>query len=202
MDQAALQACGQAAGKISTLSRERITQELLKILAVPDVAETLQIMFENGVLKELYDDNYSSPSLQKLSALQANYGGINVMARLFMVAGSKPKFFEDILRLSHAQKNFLIKLDMVTRSDFYHDERALKKAIFYHGNDLLLQGYLFAAATGQVEEDHSKIDLIQNWQAPECPITGETLIAEGYQTGPELGQELKRRQEEWLTSEL
>ena len=44
MDVAALEACRGAADNISTLSRERITQELLKILSVEDPTEILSVM--------------------------------------------------------------------------------------------------------------------------------------------------------------
>ena len=126
------------------------------------------------------------------------------MARLFIVAGCKARLFENSLRLSHAQKNFLIKVDMVAGSVFHQDrdEKAIKKAIFYHGNEMVMQGYLVMVTKGELKEDEGIIDILKNWQAPTCPITGQELIAEGYQTGPELVQELARRQEEWLKDNL
>ena len=93
---------------------------------------------------------------------------------------------------------------MVAGSVFHQDqdEKAVKKAIFYHGNEMILQGYLVMVAKGEMKEDERIIDILENWQAPTCPITGQDLIAEGYKTGPELGQELTRRQEEWLEDNL
>lgn len=201
-DKEALGACAQAADKISTLSRERITQEFLKILAVPHVSNVLKLMFDHGILKELPDDHCDLELLQKLSDLQVKHDVVNVVSRLLVLAGNKAKLFDDYLRLSHAQKNFLIKLDMVVHSSFYHDDKELKKAIFYHGNELLLQGCLYSIAMNDVEENVDMISLAMNWQAPKCPITGEMLLTEGYQTGPELGQELERRQQEWLEENL
>ena len=235
MDAGALKACAAAADKISSLSRERITQEFLKILAVSGAPEILKIMFNHKVLTGLADKSYQVNMLQRLCDLQEKYSpslsyfgstegsktisrdpaiksqddrvgvsqddarGVNaLMARLFVLAGYKPSLFDDYLRLSHAQTKFLIKLEMAVSAVFYGDEKALKKAIFYHGNDLMLQGYLLVLANGKTQENKEMIGVLQNWQAPECPITGETLLAEGYQTGPELGLELKRRQEEWL----
>jgi hypothetical protein len=57
---------------------------------------------------------------------------------------------------------------------------------------------LLICANKGSEVDERLLDILKNWQAPECPITGEMLIKEGYVTGPDLGQELSRRQEEWL----
>ncbi len=198
IDRPALAACKEAANEISTLSRERITQEFLKILSVSNADEILQIMFDNNVLKEIFDKNYNPETLRKLSALQLEYDAVDVLPRLFVLAGNKPCFFEDYLRFSHAQKKFIIKMEMAVCSAFYKNEKALKKAIFYHGNKLLLQGYIVLLAKEKAIADAGMIELLKTWQAPKCPITGETLILEGYKTGPELGQELKCRQEEWL----
>ena len=202
MDAAALKACADTAEHISTLSRERVTSELLKILSVGHAAGILKIMFDHNVLREISDSKYQDAVLQKLCDLQRDHDAQDVVARLFVIGGNKPKFYDDVLRLTHSQKNFLVKLDMAYDTALYADDKALKKAIFYHGNDLLLQGYLLLAANGQVKVDRTLIDILKNWQAPACPITGEDLLAEGYQTGPELGQELVRRQEEWLKENL
>lgn len=197
-DVEALAACKGAADQISTLSRERITQEFLKILAVPDCFITLKIMFDHNVLSEIFDKDYQLGMLQNLCELQEEFGAVDIMARLFVLAGYKARFFDRCLRLSHAQKKLIVKMDMAVRSVSYDNERALKKAIFHHGNQLLLQGYLLMIARGDAQKDRGMIEMVTNWQAPECPISGKDLITEGYQTGPELGQELERRQEEWL----
>ena len=198
MDDGALGACRDAADKISTLSRERIMQEFLKILSISDPTNVLRIMFDNNILKNLADKNYQENVLQKLCVRQQQNDATNIEARLFVLAGCQPKLFEEHMRLSHAQKNFIIKLQMASYAQLYADERALKKAIYYHGNDLMVQGYFLGVAMGQVEQSAQMIDFAQNWQAPKCPVTGATLMAEGYVTGPDLGQELKRREEEWL----
>lgn len=202
MDASALKACQEAADQIDTLSRERVTSEFLKILSVRCAAEILKIMFDYNVLRELSDLDYQGSILQNLCDLQVEQDAENIVSRLFVLAGNKPKFYDDVLRLSHAQKNFLVKLGMAYDGALYVDEKALKKAIFYHGNELLLQGYLLLVANGQIQEDNTLLGVLKNWQAPKCPVTGEDLLSEGYQTGPELGQELARRQEEWLENSL
>jgi poly(A) polymerase len=202
IDRESLQACEDAATNIESLSRERITQEFLKILASSQVVEALQVMFDHQILIDICGAHYSGYELKKLVNLQEKYDAVNLMTRLFIVSGDEPKFHDELLRLSHAQKNFLVKLEMVKTNDFFADKKSLKRAIFYHGNELLVQGYLLALAMGRAYEDSEMFDLALNWQAPECPINGEMLIAEGYQTGPDLGQELERRREEWLDEVL
>ncbi len=194
----ALNACRKAADKISSLSRERITQEFLKILATDKAVEVLDLMFAHNILLDFKSEAYQADHLKHVIALQNKNQALDVVTRLFILNGNKPKFHDDILRLSHAQKNFLVKLEMVKHPHFYSDKKSLKKAIYHHGNNLMTQGLLLSSALGQTDESPKTIELVQNWQAPKCPITGQQLLAEGYQTGPELGQELARRQEEWL----
>ena len=202
IEQGALKACREAADKISTLSRERITSEFLKILSISDPTEILNMMFEHNVLNSLAGDNYQADIMKRLCVLQSKYNAMRVEARLFVLAGCQPKYFDDYLRLSHKQKNFTVKLLMTSCRDLFVDERAIKKAIYYHGNDLMTQGYLLNVAMGEVEEDENMIDFAKNWQAPKCPINGQSLMKEGYVTGPDLGQELKRREAEWLEKVL
>jgi len=193
-----LKACVDVADKIETLSRERITQEFLKIVDANRAPEILRVMFDHGVLHDLPNENFDDETLVRLIKYQNEHGVNNTMSRLFILGGNKPNLFEKYLRLSHAQMKFLIKLEMATNKILYANEKAIKKAIFYHGNELLIQGYLLLCAIQGQMVDKGMFDVLKKWQAPECPITGETLLAEGFQTGPELGAELKRRTEEWL----
>ncbi len=201
-DAKALQACQKFSDKIVTLSRERITSELYKILSVNNSSHVLDIMLNNKVLEDLFNTNYDRKVMQNLCELQEKYGAINVEARLFVMSACQPKLHEDYLRLSHAQSNFMIKLIATLSGDLYKDMKALKKAVFYHGNDLILQGYLLSGALERVNITEGFIEVLKNWKAPKFPVTGNDLMKEGYQTGPELGEELMRRKEEWLEEEI
>jgi poly(A) polymerase len=202
MDGGALRVCQEAAGGISSLSRERITSEFLKILSVSDVVDILKIIFDCNVLPDLFDLEYEASALNRLCSLQVEHGAVELMPRLFVLAGNRPRFHDDTLRLSHAQKKFLVKLEMAFNPVWYATEKILKKAIYHHGNALMLQGYLLICANNDSEVDDGSLGILKNWQAPKCPITGEMLIKEGYVTGPDLGQELSRRKEEWLDEVL
>lgn len=202
MDKTALQACKKAANNIETLSLERITQEFLKILSADNTADILEIMFSHDVLKDIADEKFSLEIMQKLCALQVQYLSFNVGTRLFVLGGCKPKLFEDYLRLSHVQKNFIIKLEMASSKEFLQNNKSLKKAIYYHGHDLMMQGYLIGIAKEKIEFNAEMLDTIKNWQAPKFEVTGETLMNEGYEQGPLIGIELKRREEEWLEEVL
>ena len=71
-----------------------------------------------------------------------------------------------------------------------------------HGRAIVFQGYLLLIAQEKIKQQSSVFDMITRWDIPDCPITGEALIKEGYKTSPELGRELERRKEEWLDTIL
>src|SRR5205085_7450163 len=49
-DAAAVEACAERANDLMGLSRERIADELLKLLGMPDPASTVRVMLERGIL--------------------------------------------------------------------------------------------------------------------------------------------------------
>lgn len=198
IDSQGLTACKKFSDQIQTLSRERITAEFFKILETDKAPDVIQLMKDHHILTDLIDKNYKMERLEDLIAAQVAYKMFHPVSRLFVVAGYKARIYEDYLRFSHAQQNFLVKLEMVSQSNFFKDNKNIKKAIYHHGRDLIVQGYLLTMSKGDVQDQKSTMDILLNWEPPECPITGATLLAEGYKTGPELGQELARRQEEWI----
>lgn len=198
-----LQICAAHNDGIKQLSRERITQEFFKILKTAQADKVLGVMFQANILKEIRGKNYNAEYLKTLIQLQDIHKDIIesfsiILARYFIVSGAKAKFHDDFLNFSKAQANFIIRLEVIANEAFFLDEKTIKKTMVKQGRELTFQGYLLLCAQNKIAEDEAITTLIKTWPIPECPITGETLLKEGYPTGPELGQELERRKEEWL----
>jgi hypothetical protein len=70
IDTAALEACTARANDLMALSRERIADELLKLLAVADPSSTVQIMLDRGILKPVLPE-IAGDSFHSLKALIA-----------------------------------------------------------------------------------------------------------------------------------
>ncbi len=70
IDTAALEACAARANDLMALSRERIADELLKLLAVADPSSTVRIMLDRGILKPVLPE-VAGDSLRNLKALIA-----------------------------------------------------------------------------------------------------------------------------------
>ena len=197
----ALKACAKYADKIETLSRERITQEFLKIISVDKPEDILRIMFDNNVLKDL--EYGGLETLKHLCTFQNNYGLGFVASRLFALADfslSHIKAMEEYLLLPKVFKKDMQAIDGILRLENLSNEHALKVAVYKFGRVPAAQSLMIELATDRVMNGYAPkaLEIIQNWDIPTFPVTGEDLMKQGIPQGPELGRELSRLEEEWI----
>ena len=84
-DRAALRACAAASRNLKTLSKERVTQEILKILEVAKCPPVLSLMRANGLLKDVIAAGYEETALTALIKKQKE----PELAVSFAAAGGK-----------------------------------------------------------------------------------------------------------------
>ena len=190
-DRAALEACAARANDLMALSRERIADELLKLLALADPTETLQLMIARGIFKPVLPEIGSADRLGALiSAEQAAAIAPDPIRRLAALLPEDPETAADVaarLRLSKRQAKRLISA-AEPRLD---DPQVLAYEI---GADaavdrLLLQGKLDA-----------DLKALQTWHKPRLPIGGGQLIAMGLRPGPVVAATMQAIEREWTRS--
>ena len=200
-DAQALKACAAAADKIPELSAERITQEFTKLLMVKESALTLKLMFDHGVMKD-FDFN-ALEGLKALCHFQNQYELEHLPTRLFALAGLDEKNFETIKKTLLLPKIVLKDIKgvkaVLTRCAF-ENEKQVKIAVYKYGRTTTAQALMVALSKDEVNNKTASayLDIIQNWEIPTFPTTGDDLIAQGFKPGPELGVELERLEEEWV----
>lgn len=202
MDVDALSACQDAAEHIPSLSKERITQEFFKILSAPDPASILSVMFEHGVLKALEFDG-GLKLLSDLCQQQNKHNQGAVSARLTALASLKPSNIEAMQALLLIPKVFKKDIEAihgVLNLPDLVDDHAIRVAVYKYGRIPTAQGLMIELAQGRARGRHAgeALDLIGGWDIPTFPVTGEALIKQGFQTGPALGAELERLEQEWI----
>jgi poly(A) polymerase len=198
-DRDALEACRIEAGHMGDLSRERITQEMFKLLSVPDPSATLIQMLECGVLVDLPGEDFKPDLLLKQTQFQNRYDAFDLSARLFVLAGLKDSAFEKYLVLSNAQKK---EITILSRAyDFFDliSEKDLKILIYRYKNRIAAQILLLKLIEVGVNNDNL-ILLAKTWPAPEFPVTGDDLMKQGFKAGPELGRKLQELEEAWIAN--
>lgn len=197
-DAGALVACRQAAAKIATLSRERITQEFLKILAADNAASILEIMFSNGILAELPGREYDAAILARLIELQLAYGEPEVVTRLAALA-PEPRMLDKYLVLSNTQRKALEQIPAIAATLDEITPSAIRKLIYRYGSLMAGQALLLNAATRNAAVE---FDLIKSWLPPEFPLSGDDVMAAGVPKGPRVGEILRQVEEWWLEQDM
>jgi poly(A) polymerase len=189
---AAYDACAARANDLMALSRERIADELLKLLGSADPAPAVGFMLARDVLKPVLPE-IETTGLQRLEALiatelEAGLAGDSVR-RLAALVPQDAAVAEDIaarLKLSNAKRK-RIMLAVSTRTEA-PDELAYRIGIKSAVDRLLLSGN-----TGQAAR-------IANWQPPRLPISGGALVARGISAGPLVARGLKMVEDRWVAA--
>ena len=189
-DAAAIEACTARANDLMGLSRERIADELLKLLAVPDPSPTVEIMLARGILKPVLPEIASSRlgRLKRLIAAErATAIDADPLRRLAALLPSDPVVAEDVaarLRLSNKAKKRLVCA--VGPAKGPPAALAYRLGVACAVDRLLLAGHAPQAAQ------------MASWHAPRLPITGGQLIKRGLAEGPLVARTLRRIEDSWV----
>ena len=190
-DAAALEACTARANDLMALSRERIADELLKLLGVANPAPTVGVMLQRNILKPVLPE-IEPERLGDLEALLSaeRHAGIagDPLRRLAALLPRDPVLAEDIavrLRLSNKARK---RLACAAASDPASGPHALAYRL---GTDCAVDRLLLAGQTADAAA-------VSQWETPRLPISGGALIKRGLAQGPAVAQTLRRIEDRWV----
>jgi poly(A) polymerase len=190
-DPAALDACAGRANDLMALSRERIADELLKLLGLADPAPTVELMIARGILKPVLPEIEAADRLAALVAAEAAAGiapdPIRRLAALLPADAEVAASVAARLRLSKRAARRL-----VSAADPALDAPEL--LAYRIGNEEAVDRFLLAGETG--------IDLgaLQRWQRPRLAMSGGALIAMGLEPGPVVAATLQAIERDWAAA--
>jgi poly(A) polymerase len=189
-DAKALEACTRRANDLMALSRERIADELMKLLGLPEPAPTLAVMVERDILKPVLPEIVADrvANLEALIAAEADAAippdPVRRLAALLPRSGEIADAIATRLRLSNKGKKRLI---CAVGFDAFSSPRGMAYRL---GSDCAIDRLLLAGAVDQAV-------LVSGWRAPRLPISGGELIARGLTPGPVVARTLKQIDHEW-----
>jgi poly(A) polymerase len=191
-DAAAVDACAARANDLMALSRERIADELLKLLGVTDPAPTVAIMLQRDILKPVLPE-IRAKQLMALKALLAAEIGAQTpgdpLRRLAALLPRDPLIAEDVavrLRLSNKARK---RLACSASSYLLSSPQALTYRL---GKDCALDRLLLAGRPADAAA-------MSAWHAPRLPISGGALIARGLSQGPIVARALRMIEDRWVS---
>jgi poly(A) polymerase len=192
-DEAALEACTARANDLMALSRERIADELLKLLSVENPAATVRVMLEKSILKPVIPET-GPQKWRDLEALvdcerSAAIDG-DPLRRLAALLPRDPEIAGNVasrLRLSNrAKKRCRCAADPKIAAD--PRATAYLAGVECAADRLLLEGRPEDART------------IASWEQPRLAIGGGDLIKRGLTEGPIVSRTLRRIEEDWIAA--
>jgi poly(A) polymerase len=191
-DPAALDACTVRANDLMALSRERIADELLKLLALPDPGPTIALMVERGILAPVLPE-IGKDGVARLSELvgreTAAGEAADPLRRLAALLPADPALAAAMaarLRLSNKAAKRLASA-AGRDGEAIGDPRALAYRI---GIAEAVDRLLLAGGEG--------VAALRSWQKPRFPLGGGDLIAMGLPPGPVVAKTLQAIERQWM----
>jgi poly(A) polymerase len=212
-DAASLAACAELKDGLVRLSAERVSKELLKLLAAEDPRQAAAEMAEAGALAVILPE---ARPLDRLTALvgierrliSQGLGEADAELRLAALlpadAGSAAAAAQR-LRLSNAQRE---RLEAAVPSDPTIDPAmspAQARGRLYVLGPRAFEDRLelaWAERGGDSEPWRGLLDLARAWVRPKFPLTGHDAAAAGLNPGPEVGEALRRAEAFWVENDF
>ena len=190
-DAAALEACAARANDLMALSRERIADELLKLLGLPDPAPTVHLMIGRGILKPVLPEIRSAERLTLLVAAEAAAGiAADPVRRLAALLPANPELAASVAARLRLSKRAARRL--VSAADPGLD--APEPLAYRIGNEEAVDRFLLAGKTG------IDLEALQLWHRPRLPVRGGDLIAMGLEAGPVVAVTLQAIERDWAAA--
>ena len=190
-DEPALEACTARANDLMALSRERIADELIKLLSVDDPSATVGIMLDRAILRPVIPE-IEPRRLADLKSLIAAERAAHVepdpLRRLASLVPRDAEVAEDIavrLKLSNKARKRLA-CAAGPAGELTPQVLAYRLGTQCAVDRLLLGGRADEART------------IAEWKTPRLPISGGTLIKRGLPEGPIVAKTLRSIDDRWV----
>lgn len=191
-------ACVAHANSLMALSRERIADELLKLLALPDPVPALRLMIDGGILRSVLPEIDSEGTARLAHLLEREAAaGLPASAILRLCAllprdAAQGDAVAARLKLSNkARKRIALALSPPPPSRTTH-ELAFRVGVQGAQDIVLLDPAV----------DPAKAAAIGAWKAPDFPVGGAALIALGMPPGPDMARALTAIREQWIAEDF
>ena len=187
-DPSAIAACCSRANDLMALSRERIADELIKLLALTDPTPTVRLMLGCNLFDPVLPEVTDAGRLAELVAAEREAGIMaDPLRRLAALLPPDPATATRIasrLKLSNKAKK---RLANAADTDLGIGTRPLAYRI---GTEGAVDRLLLASCPEQAAD-------IARWTPPRLPIGGGDLIRRGVPEGPEVARTLRLIEDAW-----
>ena len=207
-DKATLKAIQINLGGITKLSKERIYDELNKILKLKNFEEIYKNQTFLDIFRLVFPEfkyiertkNFSAIRNLKTKILERD----NILALLLVDGSNNHEYFSHKYNVSNETRDHL---DFCGRNfkeaqrDKNFFKKDLKKNIFYHTKKRIKSLFFISSIAKRnfnLKDLVSMFSKIDNISVPKFPITGNYLLDKGIKSGKRMGQAIKEIQKKWV----
>ncbi len=216
LDAEGVAAAKDLAANLSSLSGERVREELLRLMAAQNPIPVLDTMIETGVISVLMPEAQADTHV--LDALMEIETAPDALLRLsaFLMGGREEALHvAERLRFSRTQADKLVSLRTAGREHSNclpgvdSSEKEIRQALYDLGMELTGDLLHLNWALENAEKDprdksllSTALAVIEQWEQPAFPLRGRDALALGAESGPALGDLLEKVEAWWRAADF
>lgn len=196
-DADALVACSKFASSLMALSRERIADELIKLLSLPHPEGSVALMCAAGIFKAFLPEIIPSASADLTRLVERENivnAGVNAGRRLNAILPHDISTIETVaarLKLSNRMRT-----ELAARLADCNPAPTSAKALAYRfGLDIARDIYLLHGDRDSWLASHT---ILNGWSVPILPFKGGQLVQMGLTAGPLVAKTLQAIEQQWI----
>ena len=206
-DAEALAAITRLKDQVAKLAAERISSELLKLLAADDPRAAMALMAETGVLEVIIPGPVNLERLGGLVEIESEQlfetDAVLRLAALLpddQLAAGK---LAERLRLSNADRDRIVAaLAPTPVLKSWMSPREIRREVYRSGvaafRDRAKLAWAASPRTATTMQWRGMIALAEGWSPPVLPLTGQEIINAGVPKGPLVGQVMREVEDWWI----
>jgi poly(A) polymerase len=210
-DAAGLAACAALKGLIANLSAERVSAELLKLLAAEDPRPALRLMAKTGVLAAVLPEARGLERFERLVAIETEMLFTeDALLRLAALLPDDPALAAKLaerLRLSNAQRDRLVAaLTPDPPLVSWISPKETRRLVYRLGAEALCDRATLAWAASDrpaaTTQWRALLPTARSWTPPSFPLSGDEVMAAGVPKGPLVGQVMREVEAWWVENDF
>jgi poly(A) polymerase len=208
-DAEGLAACIRAREQLGQLSRERVRNELMKLLPAKHAVPTIAVMSETGIMIDVLAGVPWLSSFSNMTKAEAHFSlkadATRRLGALAVRVREDGDRLRDRLRLTNEEMRRLRSMAEGWWQMSPEMGPVARRAVLYRiGPDGYRDRVLlaFTRSEGKVDDEGwgELYALPEEWTVPECPFTAKLFFDKGVEKGPALGSILRRAEKAWIES--
>jgi poly(A) polymerase len=200
-DAEGLAACTRLSALVEGLSAERVSTELLKLLAADDPRPAVRAMAEAGVLARVLPGHVELSLFETMVAVSSD-PALRLSA-LLPADAEAVREAASRLRVSNALRDRLVAAVDDGTVEAISTAVQARAAVYRLGGGVVLDRLARRQAAGTDPETLAQVRAVAtDWTPPRLPVGGREIAALGIAPGPETGRLLKAFEAAWIAADF